>query len=91
VQFTNEPDAGVPRVGVVSVALVDNTTLPDPVEDVTPVPPFATANVPAITTGPVCGEAGVRPVVPPEIDVTPPPPPPPAAQDIVPSLVELNT
>ena len=35
-----------PRVGVVSVGELDNTTLPVPVEEVTPVPPLATGNVP---------------------------------------------
>ena len=33
-------------VGVVSVALVDNTLLPEPVDVVTPVPPLATGRVP---------------------------------------------
>jgi hypothetical protein len=37
---------GVPRFGVTSVGLVDNTTLPEPVDVVTPVPPLATASVP---------------------------------------------
>ena len=36
----------MPRTGVVSEGLVDSTTLPEPVLEVTPVPPFATANVP---------------------------------------------
>ena len=38
-----------------------------------PVPPLATAKVPAKVTAPVVAEAGVNPVVPPEIVVTPPP------------------
>jgi hypothetical protein len=37
---------GVPRLGVVSVGLVERTLFPEPVEVVTPVPPFATGNVP---------------------------------------------
>jgi len=37
---------GVPNIGVTSVGLVDNTLLPDPVEVVTPVPPFKTGRVP---------------------------------------------
>ena len=41
-----------------------------------PVPPLATANVPAKVTAPVVAVAGVRPVVPALNDVTPPPPPP---------------
>ena len=39
--------AGVPRAGVTSVGLVDKTTLPVPVEVVTPVPPCATVTVAA--------------------------------------------
>lgn len=41
---TNED--GVPSAGVTNVGLFDNTTLPVPVEVVTPVPPFATGKVP---------------------------------------------
>lgn len=37
---------GVPKLGVTNVGLLDNTTLPVPVEAVTPVPPLATGNVP---------------------------------------------
>jgi hypothetical protein len=37
-----------PSVGVVSVGLVDNTTLPVPVEVATPVPPRATLSVPVV-------------------------------------------
>lgn len=39
-------EVGVPRIGVTSVGLVDNTLLPEPVDVVTPVPPLATGNVP---------------------------------------------
>jgi hypothetical protein len=46
VQFDKLPDCGVPRIGVVSVGLVDRTTLPLPVEVVTPVPPLSTGKVP---------------------------------------------
>ena len=41
------PDAGVPSAGVTSTGLLDKTTLPVPVEVVTPVPPAATGKVPA--------------------------------------------
>ena len=46
VVFDKSPEAGVPRAGVTNVGLFDRTTAPVPVEDVTPVPPFATATVP---------------------------------------------
>ena len=58
------PEVGVPSNGVTSVGLVLRTLLPEPVEVVTPVPPLATANVPATVTAPVVAVAGVRPVVP---------------------------
>ena len=45
VAFVNVAEVGVPRIGVTKVGLVDNTTFPDPVDVVTPVPPYATANV----------------------------------------------
>lgn len=45
VQLAKLPDAGVPRTGVTSVGLVDNTLLPEPVDVVTPVPPEVTAKV----------------------------------------------
>ncbi len=52
VQFVNVPEAGVPNIGVVNVGLVKlgelfNTTLPDPVEVVVPVPPEATGSAEA--------------------------------------------
>jgi hypothetical protein len=59
-----------PSVGVVSVGLVLSTTLLLPVLVVTPVPPLATARVPASVTAPVVAEFGVRPVVPAEKLVT---------------------
>ena len=56
VQLLRLPEAGVPNTGVVSVgdvrlALVsvgdcDSTTLPVPVDVLTPVPPFATGRIP---------------------------------------------
>ena len=46
VTFVITPEAGVPRAGVTNVGLVDKTTLPEPVEVVTPVPPLATGSVP---------------------------------------------
>jgi len=55
---------GVPRLGVVSAGEVESTTEPVPVEVVTPVPPFATARVPATVTAPDVAVEGVRPVVP---------------------------
>ena len=56
----------------VKVGLAESTTLPVPVEVVTPVPPFATFKVPLKTTLPD-PEAGVKPVVPPLNVVTPEP------------------
>ena len=48
VQLDKLPDDGVPKAGVVRLGEVDKTTLPDPVEPVTPVPPLATDNVPVV-------------------------------------------
>lgn len=42
-------EAGVPKAGVTSVGLLDSTTLPVPVELVTPVPPLATGSVPVMS------------------------------------------
>ena len=39
--------------------------------DVSPVPPYPVLSVPPSVTAPVVGEDGVRPVEPPEKDVTP--------------------
>ena len=44
VQLDNVPLVGVPRIGVTNVGDVLKTTLPDPVEVVTPVPPLATGS-----------------------------------------------
>ena len=48
VAFVSVTDVGVPSTGVTRVGDVDNTTLPVPVEVVTPVPPLATPRVPVI-------------------------------------------
>lgn len=45
VQLARLPLVGVPKRGVTSVGLMDSTTLPVPVDVVTPVPPEATAKV----------------------------------------------
>jgi len=42
----NDVAVATPNVGVTKVGELDNTTLPEPVEVVTPVPPLATGNVP---------------------------------------------
>ena len=44
VRLVASPEAGVPKIGVTSVGEFDNTTLPVPVEIVTPVPPFTTGS-----------------------------------------------
>ena len=76
------PDAAT-LVNPLNVALVvmfpfasRNTTELAPEDVVTPVPPLATARVPATVTAPVVAVDGVSPVDPNVIDVTPPPPPP---------------
>jgi hypothetical protein len=46
VQLAKLPDDGVPKAGDTKVGLLDNTTLPEPVDAVTPVPPLATGKVP---------------------------------------------
>jgi hypothetical protein len=71
VALVSVTEVGVPRIGVTSVGLVDNTLLPEPVEVVTPVPPLATAKVPANVIAPEVLEEGVNPVVPALKDVTP--------------------
>ena len=48
VAFVNTTALGVPKAGVVKLGEDDNTTLPVPVDVVTPVPPLATATVPEI-------------------------------------------
>jgi len=49
VRLVAVPEAGVPNVGVTNVGEFDNTTLPVPVDEVTPVPPLATAKVPVMS------------------------------------------
>jgi hypothetical protein len=71
VALVNVTEVGVPRIGVTRVGLVDSTLLPVPVLVVTPVPPLATANVPASVTAPEVAVLGVRPVVPALKVVTP--------------------
>lgn len=71
VQLVNVPDDGVPRTGVTKVGDVDKTTLPDPVEDVTPVPPLATGSVPeTCVVRPIFPHDGAVPT-PPEIKALP--------------------
>jgi len=65
VQFVRAPEVGVPSTGVTKVGEVERTRLPDPVEVVTPVPPLATARVPARVIAPPVAVLGVSPVVPP--------------------------
>ena len=48
VAFVNTTALGIPKAGVVKVGDVDRTRFPDPVDDVTPVPPFETVTVPEI-------------------------------------------
>ena len=69
VRLVATPLVGVPSNGVTRVGEVDSTLLPEPVLVVTPVPPLATASVPASVTVPeeVIGPPlVVNPVVPPE-------------------------
>ena len=42
------PEVGVPKSGVTKVGDVANTTAPEPVEVVAPVPPAKTGRVPAV-------------------------------------------
>jgi len=48
IQLAKLPDAGVPKAGVTKAGLLDSTTLPEPVDVVTPVPPLATGKVPVV-------------------------------------------
>jgi hypothetical protein len=70
VMFVPTNADGVPSAGVTRVGLFDSTTFVVPVEVVTPVPPLATARVPARVTAPVVAVFGVNPVVPAENDET---------------------
>jgi hypothetical protein len=49
VAFVKTAALGVPRAGVTSVGEFDNTTATVPVDEVTPVPPLATARVPVMS------------------------------------------
>jgi hypothetical protein len=71
VKFVTTPLEGVPKAGVTNVGLVDRTTEPVPVEVVTPVPPLATAKVPATVIAPVVAVLGVKPVEPKDSESTP--------------------
>jgi hypothetical protein len=64
--------AATPKTGVTRVGLVLSTLATVPVEEVTPVPPLATASVPATVTAPDVAPDGVSPVVPNPTVVTPP-------------------
>jgi hypothetical protein len=55
VALVNVADAGVPKTGVTSVGLVDNTLFPEPVLVPTPVPPFVTFN-----SGPASNNASIK-------------------------------
>lgn len=72
VAFVSVTDVGMPRLGVTNVGEVERTLLPLPVLVVTPVPPLATASVPATVTAPDVAVFGVNPVVPKDMVVTPP-------------------
>jgi hypothetical protein len=66
VALVRVPDVGVPKMGVTSVGLVDNTLLPEPVDVVTPVPPLATGSVPVT---PVVSGKPVKLVATPDVGV----------------------
>jgi hypothetical protein len=66
VALVNVTLEGVPSAGVTSVGLLDNTTEPEPVEVVVPVPPFATGNVPVTLVAKLTKVVDVEPV-PPEV------------------------
>ena len=77
-----DPDGVVEIVPVVNVTDVMSVLAPEaaavkfvlaPAAVVAPVPPLATANVPATVTMPVVDVAGVRPVEPKEMELTPAP------------------
>jgi len=64
VAFVNVAEVGVPKIGVTNVGEVDNTLLPEPVEVVTPVPPFATGRVPVTLDAKLTNVVEVVPVPP---------------------------
>ena len=55
VALVNVAEVGVPRIGVTSVGLVDNTLLPVPVLVPTPVPPLVT-----LSSGPASNKASIE-------------------------------
>jgi hypothetical protein len=55
VALVSVADVGVPKTGVTSVGLVDNTLLPEPVLVPTPVPPFVT-----LSNGPASNNASIE-------------------------------
>jgi hypothetical protein len=100
VKLVATPEVGVPSNGVTNVGEVDNTTLPVPVEVVTPVPPLSTgkavplyeiANVPDVVMGDPVTDKNEGTVAATEVTVPPPPPEPLAAAVIRPwaSMVML--
>jgi hypothetical protein len=94
VVLVSTPEAGVPRAGVTSEGELAKTTAPVPVEVVPPVPPLATARVPAKVIVPpeVTGPPEVvSPVVPPETStlVTVPPEAGVLDTQLVPSEVSI--
>ena len=96
VRLVATPLVGVPSKGVTKVGEVDNTLLPEPVLVATPVPPLATANVPArvMVPEPVIGPPlVVKPVVPPETStlVTDPAPGPVKATVMAPLPLVIVT
>ena len=72
VQLVNVPLVGVPKIGVTKVGEVDSTTLPEPVDVTTPVPPLATAKVPVtpVDNGKPVALVSVRAVGVPRLGVT---------------------
>ena len=64
VAFVSVAEVGVPKIGVTNVGLVDNTLLPEPVEVVTPVPPFSTGSVPVTLVAKLTNVVDVVPVPP---------------------------
>lgn len=88
VKFVATPDAGVPRTGVTSVGLVDNTVLPVPVDAVTPVPPLVTGSVPVT---PTAGTPVAVMIPPPVADNVAPEPTTMVAVVFVPLVIEAKS
>jgi hypothetical protein len=71
VKFVTTPLLGVPSAGVTRLGLVFKTFAPEPVEDVTPVPPLTTGRVPLMcVAAPIFPQLGAAPT-PPEISALP--------------------